>query len=160
MTLPRRSSSDVKRERLAEVEPSPVANGLVLDLVDDPSASTAIEIERKRELVLQRQQQRAEAFERRRQLRDIENNKRDDERRRKDTEEISKKQEREQRRDEIYRQYLMKKENKFSPNNNDSNHDEHPTIKMRPKSSNAPKPSAERRQTGRRRALQISHSHP
>lgn len=102
-------------------------------------------MERKRELVLQKQQQRQEAFEKRRQMRDIENFKRDDERRKKDHEESLKKHEREQRRDEIYRQYLIKKEKK-SGHSNDNTHDEHPIIKMRPKSSTTTTP--QRRQTG------------
>jgi hypothetical protein len=145
MTFPRRPSSSTPREQKEEsqkIEKSAKTNGLVLDMIDDPSASTAIEMERKRELVLQKQQERHEAFERRRQMREMENLKRDDERRRKDYEESTKKHEREQRRDEIYRQYLMKKE-KQSSNNNDNTHDEHPLIKLRPKSSNV-----QRRQTG------------
>lgn len=152
MTFPRRTSASsslsTPREQQNEtpkVEKSVKTNGLVLDIVDDPSASTAIEIERKRELVLQKQQQRQEAFERRRQMREMENTKRDDERRRRDYEESTKKQEREQRRDEIYRQYLMRKEKKSFPGNDNTN-DEHPVIKMRAKSSTAT--NAQRRQTG------------
>jgi len=148
MTFTRRPSSSTPREQKEEsqkIEKPTKTNGLVLDIIDDPSASTAIEMERKRELVLQKQQQRHEAFERRRQMREMENLRRDDERRRKDNEESTKKHEREQRRDEIYRQYLMKKEKK-SPNINDNTHDEHPLIKMRPKSSTMT--NIQRRQTG------------
>jgi hypothetical protein len=149
MTFPRRISASTIVE-VPEQNVPEKSNALVLDLIDDPTASTAVEMERKREIVLQRQQQRLEEAERRRNLREMENNKRDDEQRRKDHEESTKKLEREQRRDEIYRQYMMKKENKpFS--NHDNGHDEHPIIKMRPKSSGVtltPKPPVERRQTG------------
>lgn len=164
-SVPRRSSNTVIVEEEPEIT-NPVdeqindvkPNGFVLDFMDDPSASTAIEIEKKRELVLQRQQQRLEAYERRRQRREIEMNKRDDERRRRDQEESMKKVEREQRRDEIFRQYMMKKD-KQHPLNQDHNHEnEHPIIKMRPKTSNTiatnntttfnSKPPIERRQTG------------
>jgi len=153
MTFPRRISSSTPREEQEEsqkIENSMKTNGLVLDIIDDPSASTAIEMERKRELVLQKQQQRQEAFERRRQMREMENLKRDDERRKKDHEESAKKHEREQKRDEIYRQYLMKKE-KQSTNMNDNTHDEHPIIKMRPKTSTittTTTTTSQRRQTG------------
>ncbi len=149
MTFPRRISSSTPREQQEEsqkIEKPTKTNGLILDIVDDPSASTAIEMERKRELVLQKQQQRQEMFERRRQMREMENLKRDDERRKKDNEESAKKYEREQRRDEIYRQYLMKKENKSS-NTHDNTHDEHPIIKMRPKTSTITT-TPQRRQTG------------
>ena len=147
MTFPRRPSSSSSTPRKQKEEPQNIekptkTNGLVLDIIEDPSASTAIEIERKRELVLHKQQQRLEASERRRQMREMENIKRDDERRRRDHEESTKKLEREQRRDEIYRQYLMKKERQSS-NNNDNTHDDHPLIKTRPKSS-----TVQRRQTG------------
>lgn len=159
-TFPRRLSSSQTREQPEEStadEQSVRANALVLDFVDDPTASTALEIERKRELVLQKQQQRQEAFERRRQVREIENVKRDDERRKKDHEESTKKIEREHRRDEIYKQYLMKKD-KQSPNNHDHTNGEHPIIKMRPKSSTATtqKPPIERRQTGTRTRFHCS----
>jgi hypothetical protein len=150
MTFPRRISSSTPREEQEEsqkIEKSMKTNGLVLDIIDDPSTSTAIEMERKRELVLQKQQQRQEAFERRRQMREMENLKRDDERRKKDHEESAKKHEREQKRDEIYRQYLMKKE-KQSTNMNDNTHDEHPIIKMRPKTSTITTTTSQRRQTG------------
>jgi hypothetical protein len=149
MAYPRRISSSTPREQQEEshkIDKSVKTNGLVLELIDDPSVSTAIERERKRELILQKQQQRQEAFERRRQMREIENLKRDNERRKKDNEESAKKQEREQRRDEIYRQYLMKKE-KQSLNSNDNTHDEHPIIKMRPKTSTITT-NSQRRQTG------------
>ncbi|CAF2033804.1 unnamed protein product [Rotaria magnacalcarata] len=159
MTFPRRIPSSTPREQQQEeesppppppqIEPSTKTNGLALEIVDDPSASTAIEMERKRELVLQRQQQRLDAFERRRQMREMENLKRDDERRRKDSEDSAKKIEREQRRDEIFRQYLMKKENN-PPFTNDHSNGEHPIIKMRPKSSataTLPRPPIEKRQT-------------
>lgn len=150
LTFPRRISASTILEVPEQTIPEK-ANGLVLDLIDDPSASTALEMERKREMVLQRQQQRLEAAERQRNMREMENNRRDEERRRKDHEESTKKLEREQRRDEIYRQYMMKKENKpFS--NHDHANDEHPIIKMRPKSSGitlTPKPPVERRQTGK-----------
>jgi hypothetical protein len=155
LTFPRRvSSSTLHEERQEEQEeeesPNIKINGLVLDLIDDPSASTAVEIERKRELLLQRQQERQEVFERRRHNREIENNKRDDERRRKDNEEAAKKIEREQRRDEIYKRYMMKKDKTSNPN--DTTNDDHPIIKIRPKSSTvttAQRPPIERRQTGR-----------
>jgi hypothetical protein len=117
-------------------------NGFVMELVDDPSASTAVEMERKKEIVFQRQQQRLEAFEQRRQRREKENNQRDDERRKKDCEESTKKLEREQRRDEIYRQYLMKKEKR----SDGTNLDEHPTIKVRAKTA-GPKSLNERKET-------------
>lgn len=155
MTFPRRLSASLTNEEPIDsptIEKPARTNGLVLDIIEDPSASTALEMERKRELVFQKQQQRQEAFERRRQTREIENLKRDDERRKKDHEESAKKVEREQRRDEIYKQYLMKKE-KQSPNNNDHTNGEHPIIKMRPKSSTLPKPPIERRQTGKRKAI-------
>ncbi|UJR21753.1 hypothetical protein I4U23_024828 [Adineta vaga] len=150
MTFPRRLSASLIREQTEEPSTSEKpdrTNGLVLEYVDDPSASMALEMERKRELVLQKQQERLEASERRRQMREIENLKRDDERRRKDHEESTKKIEREQRRDEIYKQYLMKKDRQSS-NSNDHTNGEHPIIKMRPKSSTIPKPPIERRQTG------------
>ncbi|CAF0720242.1 unnamed protein product [Adineta ricciae] len=150
MTFPRRLSASLSHEEPVDspaIEKLARTNGLVLDIVEDPSVSTALEMERKRELVFQKQQQRQEAFERRRQTREIENLKRDDERRRKDHEESAKKIEREQRRDEIYKQYLMKKDKQPS-NNNDHANAEHPIIKMRPKSSTLPKPPIERRQTG------------
>ncbi|CAF5044139.1 unnamed protein product, partial [Rotaria magnacalcarata] len=61
MTFPRRIPSSTPREQQQEeespppqIEPSTKTNGLALEIVDDPSASTAIEMERKRELVLQR----------------------------------------------------------------------------------------------------------
>jgi len=149
MTYPRRVSSSTPCEQQEDepqkVEKSVKTNGLVLDIVDDPSVSTAIEMVRKRELVLQKQQQRQEAFERRRQMREMENLKRDNERRKRDHEESAKKQEREQRRDEIYRQYLMKKDKKPT-NPNDNTHDEHPIIKMRPKTSTIT--TTQRQQTG------------
>lgn len=155
MTFPRRISSSTPREepkQSPKVEKPPKINGgLVLEIVDNPSASTAIEMERKRELVLQRQQQRHEEFERRRQMRELENSRRDDERKKKDNEDSAKKVEREQRRDEIFRQYLMKKEKPLS-NANDHTNGEHPLIKMRPKSSAAatlPRPPIEKRQTGK-----------
>ncbi|CAF4899057.1 unnamed protein product [Rotaria sp. Silwood1] len=156
MTYPRRILSSTPREQQQQEEESPKiekslkANGLILEIVDNPSASTAIEMERKRELVLQRQQQRQEAYERRRQMREMENLKRDDEQRKKDNESSTKKLEREQRRDEIFRQYIMKKEKNIS-NTNDHTNDEHPIIKMRPKSSTSTiiqKPPIEKRQTG------------
>lgn len=148
MTFPRRPSSSTPREsenETPQVAKPPQSNGVVLDIIDDPSSSTALEMERKRELVLQKQQQRQEAFERRRQKRETENAKRDDEQRRRDNEESAKKHEREQRRDEIYRQYLMRKEKKSLPAG-DNTHDEHPLIKMRPKSSTMT--HTQRRQTG------------
>jgi hypothetical protein len=151
MTFPRRVSSSTPREQQEESPKIPKTNAVVLDIVDNPSASTAVEMERKRELVLQKQQERQDVFERRRQMREFENARRDDERRRKDTEESTKKIEREQRRDEIYKQYLMKKEKQPS-NTNDHTNGEHPIIKMRPKSSAAAtiqKPPIERRQTGK-----------
>lgn len=145
MTFPRRVSSSTPRQESPKTEKPATTNGLVLEIIEDPSASTAIEMERKRELVLQKQQQRLEAFEKRRQMRETENFRRDDERRRKDNEESTKKHEREQRRDEIYRQYLMKKEKNSG---NDNTHDEHPIIKMRPKSSTMATITPQRRQTG------------
>ena len=152
-TFPRRpsssSSTSTPREpqnETPQVDKTVKSNGLVLDIIDDPSASTAVEMERKRELVLQKQQQRQEAFERRRQMREVENVKRDDERRQRDHEDSTKKQEREQRRDEIYRRYLMRKEKQSFPGN-DNTHDEHPVIKMRPKSSTTTH-TPQRRQTG------------
>ncbi|CAF0954744.1 unnamed protein product [Adineta steineri] len=150
LTFPRRLSSVISHEEQEEtqnIDKSNKTNGLVLDIVEDPSASTAVEMERKRELVLQKQLQRQEAFERRRQMREEENLRRDDEKRRKDYEESAKKIEREQRRDEIYKQYLMKKDGQ-SPNSNDHTNGEHPIIKMRPKSSTIQRPPVERRQTG------------
>lgn len=151
MTTPRRSSSSsITTPRQPENETpqvviAPKTNGVVLDIIDDPSASTALEMERKRELVLQKQQERHDAFERRRQKREVENVKRDDERRQRDNEETVKKHEREQRRDEIYRQYLMRKEKSSHPSG-DNTHDEHPVIKMRPKTSTII--HTQRRQTG------------
>ncbi|CAF3984954.1 unnamed protein product [Rotaria sordida] len=153
MTFPRRISSSTPREQPDEsskIEKTHKTNGLTLEIIDNPSVSTAIEMERKRELVLQRQQQRLEAYEQRRQMRETENLKRDNERQKKDNEDSAKKLEREQRRDEIFRQYLMKKE-KNSSNTNDHTNGEHPIIKMRPKSSTTTiiqKPPIERRQTG------------
>ncbi|CAF3297359.1 unnamed protein product [Rotaria sp. Silwood2] len=153
MTFPRRISSSTPREQQEEsskFDKSPKSNGLILEIIDNPTASTAIEMERKRELVLQRQQQRQEAYERRRQMREMNNLKRDNERRMKDNEDSAKKLEREQRRDEIFRQYLMKKEKTVS-NTNDQTNGEHPIIKMRPKSSASatlPRPPIEKRQTG------------
>ena len=141
MTFAHRPSTSTPREE--ELPAKANGHGLVLDIVDDTSASTAIEMERKRELVLIKQQQRHEAFEKRRRLREIESSKRDNERRQKDLEESAKKHEREQRREEIYRQYMAKKDKNFSntiDNNNQS--DEHPTIKMRAKTA------TQRRQTG------------
>ena len=132
------TSLSVKQEEIRQQMPVKV-NGFVMELVDDPSASTVVEMERKKELVRQRQQQRLEASEQRRQRREMENHQRDDERRRKDSEESAKKLEREQRRDEIYRQYLLKKEKKP-----DGNLDEHPTIRLRAKTT-IPKASAERK---------------
>jgi len=157
MTFPRRGREQQEESQQSE-KPSKI-NGLVLDLIYDPPGVTAIEVERKRELVLQKQQQRQEASERRRQMREFENLKRDDERRRKDQEESIKKIEREQRRDEIYRQYLMKKD-KQSSNNNDHTNGEHPIIRMRPKSSTATtmqRPPIERRQTGKLFYMNMSY---
>ncbi|CAF1215753.1 unnamed protein product, partial [Didymodactylos carnosus] len=106
-----------------------VPTSLVLEIVDNTAESTAIEMEKKRELMLNKQVERQKQFEIRRIRREEENAKRDFERRSKDDEESKKRNEREQRREEIYRQYLMKKDNKHNDGmDHDDNYDRHNTI--------------------------------
>ncbi|CAF0827258.1 unnamed protein product [Didymodactylos carnosus] len=128
----------VDHHQQQQEEQQPIPTALVLEIIDSTTESTAIEMEKKRELMLNKQLERQKQFEMKRLKREEENARRDFEKRMKDEDELKKRNEREQRREEIYRQYLMKKDNKQNGGMDyDDNGDKYNTmIKTRQKGSN------------------------